>query len=170
VLLIDGDLRNPGLTYKLGRHATKGILEALQDDAPLSELVITNPETGLTFLPAIVTRRIPYSSELLASPAMDRILSEASSDYDYIIIDLPPLAPLVDAKAISSKIHACIMVVEWGKTPRNVVKKVLRANALIMTKCVGVILNKVDLTKMKFYDGFGATQYYAQHYHSYFKE
>lgn len=170
VLLIDGDLRNPGATRQLAQHADRGIVEALQDDVPLSDLVMTNAQTGLAFLPAVIKRRIPYSAELLSSEAMDRLLAHASRDFDYIVIDLPPLAPVVDARAISAKMDAYIFVVEWGGTARNVVAKALLANAVVAAKCAGVILNKVDSTKMKLYQSYGSSEYYSSRYVSYYRQ
>jgi succinoglycan biosynthesis transport protein ExoP len=170
VLLIDADLRNPGATRQIGRHAERGILEALQDSVPARDILMINPDTKLAFLPAVIKRRIPYSSELLASEAMDRIIEEVSDAFDYIIFDLPPLAPVVDARAMSSKLDAYIFVVEWGKTARNVVKKTLVANAAVAVKCAGVILNKVDTSKMKFYQSYGSSEFYYSKYSSYYRE
>lgn len=170
VLLIDADLRNPGATREIGRHAVRGILEALEDSSSTRDILMINPDTKLAFLPAVIKRRIPYSSELLASDAMDRLIEQVSEAFDYIIFDLPPLAPVVDARAISSKLDAYIFVVEWGKTARNVVKKTLGNNAAVSAKCAGVILNKVDANKMKFYQTYGSSEFYASKYTSYYRE
>lgn len=170
VLLIDGDLRNPGSTRAIGKHAEAGILEALQDGRPLSELMLMNPLTKLAFLPAVVKRRIPFSSELLSSDAMDKILSQTTDRFDYVVIDLPPLAPVVDAKAIAPKIDAFVFVVEWGRTARHVVRRTLEASPAIVNKCAGVLLNKVDNKKMKLYQRYGSTEYYYSRYSSYYRE
>jgi succinoglycan biosynthesis transport protein ExoP len=170
VLLIDADLRNPGATRQLGRHAERGILEALQDNVAARDILMINPDTKLAFLPAVIKRRIPYSSELLASEAMDRVIREVSDAFDYIIFDLPPLAPVVDARAMSSKLDAYLFVVEWGGTARNVVRKTLVANAAVAAKCAGVILNKVDTNKMKFYQAYGSSEFYYSSYASYYRE
>ena len=170
VLLIDGDLRNPGATRALARGAERGFVEALTTKTPVAELIVRDPNTGLAFLPATVTQRIPFSSELLASAAMDRILADASNEYDYVVIDLPPLGILVDARAMSAKIDTYLMVVEWGKTPRAIVKKMLQTNLRVLEKCAGVILNKVDTSKLGMYEGFGSNEYYSKHYTNYFKD
>lgn len=170
VLLMDADLRNPGATRAIGRNAEKGIFEALTNNVPVSDLIIKDDATGLDFLPAVVTQRVPFSSDLLASAAMDHIFSDASSDYDYIVIDLPPLGLLVDARAMSTKVDSYLMVVEWGKTPRAIVKKILQSNWRIFDKCVGVILNNVDNSKLSLYDGFGTGGYYSKHYFRYFED
>lgn len=170
VLLIDADLRNPGATRHIGRHAERGILEALEGSASPRDILMINPDTNLAFLPAVVKRRIPYSSELLSSEAMDRMIRDVSQAFDYIILDLPPIAPVVDARAISSKIDTYLFVIEWGKTARNAVRKTLISNAVIAQKCCGVILNKVDTKKMKFYQGYGSQEFYYSKYSSYYRE
>ncbi|WP_137154513.1 polysaccharide biosynthesis tyrosine autokinase [Rhizobium sp. FKL33] len=170
VLLIDADLRNPGATRMLGRHAEAGVLEVIQDGASVWDLLLVNPKTKLAFLPAIVKRRIPYSSELLASEGMDRLLAQASERFDYIVVDLPPLAPVVDARAVASKMDAFLFVVEWGRTARNVVRKTLEHSPTIVNKCAGVVLNKVDNNKMKLYQQYGSSEYYYSRYSSYYRE
>jgi succinoglycan biosynthesis transport protein ExoP len=170
VLLIDTDLRNPGATRQLGRHAEAGILEVLQDNVSTRDVLMINPDTKLAFLPAVVKRRVPYSAELLASQAMDRIIEDVAEAFDYIVFDLPPLAPVVDARAMSPKLDAYLFVVEWGKTSRNVVKKTLVNNGAVAQKCAGVILNKVDTRKMKYYQSYGSSEFYYARYSSYYHE
>jgi succinoglycan biosynthesis transport protein ExoP len=169
-LLIDCDLRNPGATSVLGQHAERGLLEALMGVAPLEDLTMANSATALRFLPVIAKQPVANSAELLASASMDRMLREASEKYEYVIVDLPPCAPLVDAKAVSSKIDCFILVVEWGKTPRNMVKKHLSLNGPVADKCVGVILNKVKVAQLRLYEGFGSRAYDSKSYRSYFRE
>lgn len=169
-ILIDGDLRNPGATRTIARHAQAGLLEALLDSARLENLLLTNPKTGLQFLPAVVKHRVPHSSELLASPAMRSILTSLGQIADYIIIDLPPLGPVVDARAISGRIDGFVFVAEWGKTARRVVRQMLMNEASVRDKCIGVILNKVDQDKMKLYRSYGSSEYYYSRYSQYYQE
>lgn len=170
VLLIDADLRNPGATHAIARHAERGILEALQDNASIAELEFRNLQTGLSFLPAVVKRRIPYSSELLSSDAMKNVLHQAAQHFEYVIIDLPPLAAVVDARAVSSMIDTFLLVVEWGRTSKSFVERTLRNNTAVINKCAGVVLNKVDPQKMKMYATHGSAEYYHSRYASYYRE
>ena len=169
-LLIDCDLRNPGATRALARHAENGLVEALTEKTGVKDLLLLSEKTKLAFLPAIVKRRIPHSSDLLASDAMRELLDAARANFDYIVLDLPPLAPVVDARAISSRIDDFIFVIEWGKTSRKVVRSTLQSNPEIASKCVGVILNKVDTEKMKLYRSYGSSEYYSSRYTSYYRE
>ncbi len=169
-LLIDGDLRNPGATKQLGRNATEGILEVVRGGASLPGALLFNRETKLAFLPAVVKHRVPYSSEILGSSGMDDLLRQASDNFDYIIVDLPPLGPVVDAKAISQKVDCFLLVIEWGMTSRKAVRTELSKNGAIAAKCAGALLNKVDSAKSKLYETYGSSEYYSYRYKSYYHE
>ena len=69
-LLIDGDMRNPSLSRSISRHAAFGLLEVLRGERSFQDTVLTEPETGLWFLPAVVKKRLLLSSELISSQAM----------------------------------------------------------------------------------------------------
>jgi succinoglycan biosynthesis transport protein ExoP len=169
-ILIDADLRNPGSTRAIGKHADAGLIEAVMEGRPVRDLLLVNQKTKLAFLPAVVRRRIPHSSELLASIGMTQVLSTITANFDYVVLDLPPLGPVVDARAIAAKVDGFIFVVEWGKTARNAVRQTLLTEPKIAEKCLGVILNKVDLEKMKLYRQYGSAEYYYSRYASYYRE
>ena len=169
-ILIDGDLRNPGSTRAIGSHAEAGLLEAVLEGRPVKDILLMDQKTKLAFLPAVVKRRIPHSSELLASVGMTQVLSTATQNFDYVILDLPPLGPVVDARAIASKVDGFVFVVEWGRTARKVVRQTLETEPLVAEKCLGVILNKVDAEKMKLYREYGSTEYYYSRYSAYYRE
>ncbi|MGE7371185.1 polysaccharide biosynthesis tyrosine autokinase [Neorhizobium sp. NPDC001467] len=169
-LLIDADLRNPGATRALALHADRGILEALTENEPLDRILMFDPQTHLAFLPAVVRRRVPHSSDLLASPAMARIMETLRRNFDYIIVDLPPLGAVVDARAVAPMLDSLVMVVKWGETSPAVVRNTLFADAELHAKCVGVVLNKVDMEKMKLYGQHGSNEYYHSHFASYYHE
>jgi len=121
-------------------------------------------------LPAVVRHRIPHSSELLSSARMRQVLADISNTADYIIIDLPPLGPVVDARAIAGRIDGFIFVTEWGKTARRVVRQVLASDPYVRDKCLGVVLNKVDQERMKLYRAYGSSEYYYSRYSQYYQE
>ncbi len=169
-ILIDCDLRNPGATRAIGSHAEAGLLEAVLENIDPRKLLLQDPKTGLAFLPTVIKHRVPHSSELLASPAMRNILTHLSHNTDYIILDLPPLGPVVDARAMASRVDGFLFVVEWGKTARHLVRQLLRDEVEIRNKCLGVILNKVDQRKLKLYRSFGSSEYYQSHYTKYYQD
>lgn len=169
-LLIDADLRNPGATRLIGRHAEQGILEALLEGKPLKDVLLLDSKTKLAFLPAVVKRRVPHSSDLLSSSIMANMLNELKAHFDYIVLDLPPLGPVVDARAISPMLDASLAVIEWGRTSRRVVRTTFAVQPELMQKCIGVVLNKVDTEKLKLYRSYGSGEYYYNRYSAYYHE
>ncbi|PYE28698.1 succinoglycan biosynthesis transport protein ExoP [Rhizobium sp. PP-CC-3A-592] len=169
-LLIDADLRNPGATRAIGANARSGLYEVLSESQAVEDVLLTDVETGLVFLPTIIKQRILFSAELLSSDAMNDLLASFSKAFDYIVLDLPPLGPVVDARAISSKIDSFLMIIEWGATARRIVRTAVQTHPGIMRKCAGVILNKVDLSKVKLYLHQDENFYHNSRYGDYYLE
>lgn len=168
VVLIDCDFRNPGTTQSIASHAERGLLELLMNGANVQDVVLMNEKSGLAFIPGAIRQRVPHSSEMLSSPAMRDLLEDTRERFDYIVLDLPPLAPVVDARGIEPLIDDFLFVVEWGQTSRKIVSTTLARDEDIKSKCVGVILNKVDAKKMKLYETHGSEAYYLSRYTSYY--
>lgn len=170
VLLLDADIRNPGATRAMARHAGEGLLEVLLEGRSVQDVLLRDEKTRLAFLPTVVKQRVPHSSELLTSAQMHKLLAEASSAFDYIIVDLPPLGPVVDARAMAGRIDGFIFVTEWGKTARRAVRNTVENEVHIRKKCLGVILNKVDTEKLKLYRAYGSSEYYHSRYTRYYHD
>lgn len=169
-VLVDADIRNPGATRLLGRHAEIGLLEILTENKTVSEALLKNHDTNMLFLPTVVKRRISHSAELLSSSRMTSVLTQLKANCDYVILDLPPIAPIVDARAIAPQIDAFILVLEWGKTARQAAVQALLANAIVSEKCIGVVLNKVDKSKMSLYRRHGSIDQYISKYDNYYTD
>lgn len=170
VLLIDADLRNPGATWAIARHADQGIVEALLQEKPIASLLMLDARTRLAFLPAVIRHGVPHSSDLLGSPQMAALLLEMRRHFDYIIVDLPPLGPVVDARAIGPLMDASLAVVEWGRTSRRVARSTFQGQPDLMRKCIGAVLNKVDTAKVKLYRPQEAGEDDQGRYTSYYQE
>ena len=168
VLLVDGDLRNPGLTRNLDRKPDNGLIEAVLGPVKVEDVLRWDGSGRLAVLPTILKRRVSHTSELLASPGMAKILAEARQTFDYIVVDLPPVGPVVDAKAFAHRVDAFLFVVEWGRTSRQLVRSIMTANPVFHEKCLGVILNKSDEAKMKLYRAYGSSEYYSSRYAAYY--
>lgn len=124
----------------------------------------------MKFMPTVLRERLPFSAELLVSPAMRGVFANLLSKYEYIVLDLPPVGAVVDARALSSTIDSFVYVVEWGRTARRAVRNAFQTEEQISRKCAGVILSKVDQKKMRLYSLHGDTEYYASRYSSYYEE
>jgi succinoglycan biosynthesis transport protein ExoP len=160
-LLIDGDLRNPGLTRAVASFAEHGIVEAVLDNKPIADMLVYEPDSTLALLPAVIQGRVPHTSEFLASPGMRSVLQQAvDANFTFVLVDLPPLAPVVDARAMMPLLDGVLLVVEWGKTSRALIRSALQSSG-VGEKCIGVLLNKVALKKLKFYENYGPDGYYG---------
>ncbi|WP_083463406.1 GNVR domain-containing protein [Prosthecomicrobium hirschii] len=169
-LLIDADLRNPGLSRSVAPEARQGLVEVLMDRIPFRELLLHEAETGLDLLPTVSRRDISHTSELISSVAMQALLQDAGQDYDYIFVDLPPVGPIVDVRAAARLFDAFVFVVEWGRTARHVVRATLEHEPVIYEKTIGVVLNKANLAGVRLYEDYGSRDYYYGKYKKYYRD
>ena len=152
VILIDCDLRKRSLSRDLAPSATAGLIDVLTEAASLDEVIWSDPSTKLSFLPAVVRSRLTHASEVLASAAMKRLFARLQEKYEYVIVDLSPLAPVVDVRAATHLVDSYLFVVEWGKTKIDVVESALNSARGVYDNLLGVILNKVDFDRLGRYD------------------
>lgn len=161
VLVIDADLRNPSLSRSVSPERAAGLLDCLMDSKPLDQVVCGHPSRPLNFLPAYGARKVTQTSELLGSSRMRDLLATASRHYDYVIIDLPPLAPVVDVRAIAPMIGAFVYIIEWGKTSVATVKQAMQTVQGMEEKMLGCVLNKANMEALRLYSqGVATNEYY----------
>ncbi|MEK1876318.1 MAG: polysaccharide biosynthesis tyrosine autokinase [Rhizobium altiplani] len=169
-LLIDADLRNPGLTRMLRNQPQQGLVEAVLGEVPWASAVKIDPITKLAILPVLPNDHLMHTSELLASQGMFNLMENARKMFDYIVVDLAPLGPVIDAKAFAPQVDGFLFVTEWGSTPTSVVRDLLNSEPQIKSKILGVILNKTDMTELGKFTNFGGTERYRHKYVSYYTE
>jgi len=167
VILIDGDLRNLTLSRGLARGAKIGLLEVLAGQVEMQHAVYTDTRSGLTFLPAVIESRLAHTDEILASKMFKQLLDGLRPNYDYIIVDLPPLAPVSDARATAGIIDSYLYVVEWGRTRVNVVQHQLAAAPELYDRLLGVVLSKANLRILTRYEQYYGRDYYKKYYARY---
>ncbi|RWB30877.1 polysaccharide biosynthesis tyrosine autokinase [Mesorhizobium sp.] len=169
-LLVDGDLRNPGLSRSLGMEAEQGLMEAVVSGQTWQSVGKIDRQTKLAIVPAVPRGHFSHTSELLSSAGMRRFIDNAKETFEYIIVDLPPLGPVVDAKAFAPLADGFVLVTEWGRTPRAMVQSILSSEPYIANKIVGVVLNKVDLKKLAKYGSIGGSEKFFDRYSTYYLE
>lgn len=165
-LLIDSDLRRPGLSKLIGRTVQGGLYEVLKGTKTLEEALLGEPEVHLDILPCFGRSSTP-ADRTLDHRLMGPFLEKLRDTYEYIILDLPPLAPVIDARSISPSLDSFLYVVEWGVTSRSVVRSIVNGEQEIFDKCRGVVLNKTNLDRMKYYAYYGSVEYYRNSYADY---
>jgi polysaccharide biosynthesis transport protein len=166
-ILVDCDLRNPSLSRALAPRAKTGLIDVIAEKVSLEKATWEDPSTNLSFLPVVVKFRVAHSNEILSSIATKKLFEKLRESYDYVVVDLPPLAPVVDTRATTHLIDSYIFVVEWGRTKIDVVEHALGQAQGVYDNLLGAVLNKVDMNKFSGYAGHRESYYYNEHYSRY---
>ena len=167
VILLDFDLRNPTLSRMLAPTAEGGLFEVLSAKTPLADVIWKDSTTGLPFLPAVIKSEFIQSNEIMAAHATRALLHKLREQYDYVVVDLPPLAPVVDTRATTHLIDSYLFVVEWGSTKRDVVEHALSRAPGVREQVLGAVLNKVNMKQLNKYDMENASYYSNENYSQY---
>lgn len=142
VLLVDADLRNPGIAKCLGIEPSFGLTDYLAGRASIADCLVNPGLERLSVLPA--RDRVGNSAELLASPQMARLAKELKGRYpDRIIIyDLPPVLTVGDTRGFLPSVEATLLVVRDGKARAAEIKRVV---ALLQNHgLIGTVLNAAE--------------------------
>lgn len=163
VIVVDCDLRNPSLSTNMTPDVGAGITDVLSGARSFEDTVWTDTETGLDFLPG--TRSLlSNTSDILCTNETKKLFDKLRAIYDYVIVDLPPLAPIVDVRATTALIDSFVLVVEWGRTTSDVVEHALNTAPNVYDALLGVVLNKADMKVMKRYANYIGDYYNDEHY------
>ena len=154
VLLIDCDMRNPTVHKNFNLSNKIGLSSCISMGTALADAV---QATGIEGLDALTGGVIPPNpSELLGSEQMKNLLQRAKEQYDYVLIDTPPVMPVTDALIVSRFVDGMILVIASAEVKvemaRDVKNQLVHAGANIL----GVVLNKVRSE----HHGYGYGYYY----------
>lgn len=161
-IVVDCDLRNPSLSRRLAPTATTGIIEVLSGECSICEAIWTDPATKMAFLPAVINAHLIDTSEILSSALTEKLFDQLRQSYDYVVIDLPPIIPVVDVRATAHLMDFYFLVIEWGRTNIDVVQRALNTASGVHDKLAGVVLNKTNMDYIGRYD---AEIYYYKNYY-----
>jgi succinoglycan biosynthesis transport protein ExoP len=178
VLLIDGDMRNPSLSNAIAAPQGSDLPHGtVVTAAPIS--LVRRPDLPFDFIPALTSTRpefgdyqnatggtrngVPVTS--LESDYFRELIDKARAHYDYIVVDLPPIVPLSDVRAVSSSITSFLLVLAWGKSDPQIVSEALESIPGIFDKLTGSILNMAEMKDLPRY-GERVSTYYSSKYFS----
>ena len=156
VLLVEGDLRNPTIHKMFSLYNDQGLTNILIDEGNYKDFV---QKSGIDHLDIITSGpKPPNPSELLGSNKMKNILNGFNADYDYVLIDAPPIVVVTDAALLASICDGTILIISSGEA---IIEGVIKAKELLVNvkaNIIGTILNKCKDAK---YGGY----YYKYSYH-----
>jgi succinoglycan biosynthesis transport protein ExoP len=166
-VLVDCDLRNPALSLMLTPDAKAGLLEIIAGKATIENVLWREPATGLAFVPTVQTTRVAHSSDILASKETRYLFDQLRAMYDYVIVDLSPLAPVVDVRVMTPLVDSFLLVVEWGHTKIGVAQHALSTARGVCDNLLGIVLNKADMRTFGRYANDQGTYYNNSYYGQY---
>jgi capsular exopolysaccharide synthesis family protein len=157
VVIVDSDLRKPKQARIFGAHSISGPGLSQYLSSHIEPADIVKP-TNVPNLQLITSGPLPANPiELLTSEKMDTLVAYLKRSFDFVLFDAPPLLAVSDALAMGPMADAIILVARGGQTPIPALKQAKQKLDAHKLKCLGVILNGVDLLEQ---DGYYAKQYY----------
>ena len=155
VLLIDADMRRPGVHKGFGLENRCGLSELLSGQAHLTQAVQRLAEPDLWIMTAGTTP--PNPSELLASGRMEALLGQVQQGpFDWVIVDTPPVLAVTDASILTQWVSGVALVVGSEMTRRRLAERAIETLAAGRPRILGAVLNRVDVSRNKYY--------YARHH------
>lgn len=162
VLLIDADIRKSILVarYQLS-HEVYGLSQYLSGQKDLKEVLYNTTAENLDIIFAG-----PYSpnpAELLEEGLFEKMLEAVKEYYDYIILDTPPMANLIDGAIVARHCDGAVIVIESGAISYRLEQKVKAQIEKSGCRILGVVLNKVDLSEDKYYGKYAKYGKYGKY-------
>jgi capsular exopolysaccharide synthesis family protein len=143
VLLVDGDLRGANLAAHLGLdgNGSPGLVDAILDpNLTLTSVIQEHRHLNLSVVTAGRRASAPY--EVLKSSRVGELFAEARAEFDYVIVDTPPLVSVPDGRVLGKWVDGFLMVVAAHRTPRKLLEEAL--NLMEASKIVGMVFNGDD--------------------------
>jgi len=166
VLLVEADMRRSNLKTQLNLKTTGG-LSSLISMEPCEDLPVRLPSLPkLSVIPAGPATACP--AELLGSPRMPDLIQQWRKEYDYIIIDTPPMLSVTDAAVVSPYCDAVVLVIRSGVTTKQSLLRVKTLFQRTRTRVAGVIVNSFNMNSVehRYYFGYESSAENARGYYT----
>lgn len=162
-LLIDADMRRPGMTPLFNLRGQSGLSMILRDSAPLTDSIRQNLASSfLQNLDVIPSGPRPVNPmELLAGDRFSDLLAWAETVYDQIIIDSPPVLAVSDSVIIGRLVDGIVLTVRPEKNRRRLVIRAVESFPALGVNILGIVINNVDTQKNQGYYGYGYSYNYG---------
>jgi capsular exopolysaccharide synthesis family protein len=157
-LLVDADLRNRALSRIFSAGDKPGLVDLLIGSAGPSETIFFDEARGTWVLPA--GGEIQNSADLLASEKMRALLDALRRRFDLVIVDTPPIGPIVDPIIVARLVDKTVVVIRWAATPRERVAHAIE-RLPDRGKIAGVVFNRVIEAKARKYGRYAYSRYHG---------
>jgi len=161
VVIVDCDMRKPSCHRSTGVENKPGFVQCLTGHVELADAIL--PVPGVTNLSVIPCGPIPPNpAEVLSSPVTPELLNKLRSQFEYVLVDSPPLLTVSDSRILSTLTDAVVLVTRAYGTPYDVVRRARELLYHTGARILGVALNSVDVHKQGGYgygDGYGFYRY-----------
>jgi capsular exopolysaccharide synthesis family protein len=165
VLVVDADMRRPGMHRPLRLTNERGLSQVLTGQARVRDVIQRTVDPNLLAITA--GRTPPNPSELLTSERMKTLLTNlAHGPFDWIIIDTPPVLAVTDAVVLAPLVSGVIFVIGAEMTRRRLAERAVETVVSTRPKHVSAVLNKVDFARNKYY----YSRYYGHQYKNYYAQ
>jgi capsular exopolysaccharide synthesis family protein len=163
VLLIDADLRRPAVHLRFRMGKSQGLSSLLSGKTSAADAIVAWPD--LPNLHIMTSGPVPpLPSELLGSKQMEDLLTELRAEYDFVLIDTPPVLAVTDASILGRLTDAAILIIRYGTAQRHVVQRCVDLLDRSGTHLLGVAVNAVDFKAPEY------SEYYGRKYYEYYGE
>jgi capsular exopolysaccharide synthesis family protein len=162
VVLIDADLRHPSTTRFFNLEQKKGLVDLLTGAVSLGE-VLTSKSEKLAIIPAGAKSLNP--PDILGSERMRALIEHLREKFDYVVMDTPPVGPVIDSVIVAGLADKTVFVVRWASTSRDLVQTSIQKLS-VQKRVGGIVLNLVVADRAKKYgaDTYGYGREYARYY------
>ena len=165
VLVVDADMRRPGLHGPLRLTNERGLSQVLTGQARVRDVIQRTVDPNLLAITA--GRTPPNPSELLTSERMKTLLTNlVHGPFDWIIIDTPPVLAVTDAVVLAPLVSGVVFVIGAEMTRRRLAERALETVLSTRPKQISILLNKVDFERNKYY----YSRYYGHQYKNYYAQ
>ncbi len=164
VMLVDADLRRPRIHEVFGEEREGGLTNLLVGDAGVATLV---RRTSVPRLDLLTSGSLPPNpSELLDSRRFRELLAQLGDQYDWVILDSPPVLPVTDAVLLAVMASGVVLVTAADVTPLHAAKAAVERLTQARARVLGALLNRADLDRRAYYYGRSYQSDYNRYYQS----
>jgi polysaccharide biosynthesis transport protein len=164
VVLLDADLRHPAASTFFKLEKEKGLVDLLVGTSVVDDILRFHKDLKLTVIPAGSKSLNP--PDVLGSERMKALISHLRETFDYVVLDSPPVGPVIDSIVVAELAEKTLFVVQWASTPREVVETSLQ-QVSNHKRVAGVVFNCVNKSQAIKY---GSYYHYGKSYEKYYSE